>query len=70
MPQESRHHCRSCTILSIADLTSPAATDPFLHCRSRRSHKPSRHKPSVLLCTHSVLIEKDQATPLVVKSGS
>ena len=30
------------TLLSIADLTSPAATEPFLH---RRSHKPSRHKP-------------------------
>ena len=40
------------TLLSIADLTSPAATDP-----------------SVSLCTHSVSIEKDQATPLAAKSG-
>ena len=30
------------TLLSIADPTSPAATEPFLH---RRSHKPSRHRP-------------------------
>ena len=30
------------TLFSIADLTSPAATEPFLH---RRSHKPSRHRP-------------------------
>ena len=42
----------STDLLSIADLTSPTATDP-----------------SVLLCTHSVSIEKDQATPLAVKSG-
>ena len=40
------------TLLSVADLTSPAATDP-----------------SVLLCTHSVSIENDQATLLVAKSS-
>ena len=40
------------TLLSIADLTSPTATDP-----------------SVSLCAHSVSIEKDQATPLALKSG-
>ena len=40
------------TFLSIADLTSPAATNP-----------------SVLLCTHFVLIEKDQATLLEAKSS-
>ena len=39
-------------LFSIADLTSPAATDL-----------------SVLLCTHSVSIEKDQATLLAAKSS-
>ena len=40
------------TLLSIANLISPATTNP-----------------SISLCTHSVSIEKDQATLLAAKSG-
>ena len=41
------------TLLSIADLTSPATTNP-----------------SMLLCTHSVSIKKDQAMLLAAKSSN
>ena len=41
------------TLLSIADLTSPATTNP-----------------SILLCTHSVSIKKDQAMLLAAKSSN